>query len=358
MAQAGVASASPKEAVTLAGTGASLAPACALLGLSGAASLIFQILWIKQLSLIVGVEVHAIATAVSAFFLGLAAGSWRLGSLAERHANPWRLYALVELAIGLSALAVTVALAHSAGLFARWQPQQPLLAWTALFAVVALAPFFMGGTLPILLRAVGAGRAGHDGGALYAANTTGAIAGALLPAFLLIPALGVQGTALAAAALNLAAAWGAWSLRGRRLARATDSPAVRDAPRLSSGARLAVALYAVAGAVALGYEVLWSQMIIPFMSTRAFAFSVVLAVYLAGLALGAALYARWGHRFGDPWRVFAALIAGAGLIALAQAALLGAWLAPVSYTHLDVYKRQGPCCAIACTCRTTPWPTG
>lgn len=155
--------------------------------------------------------------------------------------------------------------------------------------MVALAPFFMGGTLPILLRAVGAGRAGHDGGALYAANTTGAIAGALLPAFLLIPALGVQGTALAAAALNLAAAWGAWSLRGRRLARATDSPAVRDAPRLSSGARLAVALYAVAGAVALGYEVLWSQMIIPFMSTRAFAFSVVLAVYLAGLALGAAL---------------------------------------------------------------------
>ncbi|MFP3702305.1 hypothetical protein SB758_43195, partial [Burkholderia sp. SIMBA_013] len=76
-----------------------------------------------------------IATAVSAFFLGLAAGSWRLGRLAERHANPWRLYAIVELAIGLSALAVTVALAHSAGLFARWQLQQPLLAWAALFAV-------------------------------------------------------------------------------------------------------------------------------------------------------------------------------------------------------------------------------
>lgn len=328
MAQAGVASASPNEAGTLTGAGASLAPACALLGLSGAASLIFQILWIKQLSLIVGVEVHAIATAVSAFFLGLAAGSWWLGRLAERHANPWRLYAAVELAIGLAALAVTFLLAHGAGLFARWQPQQPLLAWAILFAVVALAPFFMGGTLPILMRAVSAGRSGHDGGALYAANTTGAIAGALLPAFLLIPALGVQGSALAAAALNLAAACGAWSLRGRPPAPAVDGPAAREASRLSPQGRLAVALYAVAGAVALGYEVLWSQMIIPFMSTRAFAFSVVLAIYLAGLALGAACYARWGHRFGDPWRVFAKLIAGAGLIALAEAALLGLWLVP------------------------------
>ncbi|WP_459166400.1 spermidine synthase family protein, partial [Achromobacter xylosoxidans] len=109
---------------------------------------------------------------------------------------------------------------------------------------------------------------------------------------------------------------------------AVDGPAAREASRLSPQGRLAVALYAVAGAVALGYEVLWSQMIIPFMSTRAFAFSVVLAVYLAGLALGAACYARWGHRFGDPWRVFATLIAGAGLIALAEAALLGLWLVP------------------------------
>ncbi|KAG0774983.1 hypothetical protein G6F22_013642 [Rhizopus arrhizus] len=62
------------------------------------------------------------------------------------------------------------------------------------------------------------------------------------------------------------------------------------------------------------------------MSTRAFAFSIVLAVYLAGLAVGAALYARCERWLGDPWRVFGFLVAGAGLVALVEAALLGRWL--------------------------------
>ncbi|MDQ6216687.1 hypothetical protein, partial [Achromobacter insolitus] len=75
-------------------------------------------------------------------------------------------------------------------------------------------PFFWGGTLPVLLRAVSRGDAdvSRRGGALYAANTCGAILGALLPAFFLIPRFGVQGAALAAAALNLLAAAGAWLL--------------------------------------------------------------------------------------------------------------------------------------------------
>ncbi|MCD0502194.1 fused MFS/spermidine synthase [Bordetella petrii] len=293
------------------------------------AALVFQILWIKQLSLIVGVEVHAIATAISAFFLGLAAGSWWLGRRADRADRPFRLYAAIEVGIAVVAIAVTQALAHGAGAFARGEQFNALLAWLAVFIVIGAAPFLMGGTLPVLLRATGAGRVGRAGAALYAANTGGAIVGALLPAFVLIPSLGVQGAALAAAGFNVLAALGAWALDRQAASVAASPPAIERArtPRpLPRDSRLAIGLYAIAGAVALGYEVLWSQMIVPFMSTRAFAFSIVLAVYLAGLALGSALYARFEQRLGDPWRVFGVLVACAGVFALLEAALLGRWL--------------------------------
>ncbi|MFY0479905.1 fused MFS/spermidine synthase [Achromobacter marplatensis] len=303
--------------------------AAVLLALSGVASLIFQILWIKQLSLIVGVEVHAIAAAVGAFFLGLAAGSWLLGRRADRSTRPFLLYAGIEVAIAVLGVGVTAILALGAPAFARGEAVSPLLAWLAVVLVVGVAPFFMGGTLPVLLRATGAGRIGRAGATLYAANTGGAIIGALLPAFLLIPALGVRGAAWAAAGLNLLAALGAWSLHRKSRPAAGEAlpPSVTSpTPALPQDARVALGLYAAAGAVAMGYEVLWSQMVVPFMSTRAFAFSIVLAVYLAGLAMGAALYARCERWLGDPWRVFGFLVTGAGLVALVEAALLGRWL--------------------------------
>ena len=199
--------------------------------------------------------------------------------------------------------------------------------------------------MPVLLRAVSRGDAdvSRRGGALYAANTCGAILGALLPAFFLIPRFGVQGAALAAAALNLLAAAGAWLLdRSTGSGTTPAQDAQLAAAPLPAQARLAVALYAVAGAVALGYEVLWSQMIVPFMSTRAFAFAIVLATYLAGLAIGAALYARWAHRVRNPWPVFGFLIAGAGLVAVLEVALLGKWLVLAqTYAEAAVYQWTG-----------------
>src|SRR5690606_31559208 len=125
------------------------------------------------------------------------------------------------------------------------------------FLLAGIAPFFMGGTLPALVRAVtthtdGASRAG---GLLYAANTAGAIVGALLPAFLLIRYLGVQGSAWAAASLNILAAAGALWLARRAAPRDVLRARVRAA--FSGDARWAITLYGLAGGIALGYEVLW-----------------------------------------------------------------------------------------------------
>ncbi|HEX2888441.1 fused MFS/spermidine synthase [Vineibacter terrae] len=304
--------------------GRALAALALLLFLSGAGALVYQVLWIKQLSLVVGVDVHAVTAGVGAFFAGLALGGFVLGRWADRVARPLFFYALLEVGVAVLGVATTLGLAHAAPLFATLEAHGGLLAWVPLLALVGVAPFLMGGTLPVLVRALRlqAGQVGAGGGRLYAANTAGAIAGALLASFLLIPALGVQGSAYAAAAANLLAAVGAVAL----VRRAPSAVRIAAPARPASDARAAIILYALAGGIALGYEVVWSQAIVQFVSTRSFAFSVVLATYLTGLVAGAALFARWVDRVRDPWAAFGLLIAAAGLVALLEIAVLGRWV--------------------------------
>jgi spermidine synthase len=312
---------------------------CALLlFISGSAALVYQVLWIKQLSLVVGVEVYAITTGVSAFFAGLAVGGLLFGRIADRLARPVLLYAALEMAVALLGVGATFGLGNAAGLFVRLEAHVGLLAWLLPFALVGIPALLMGGTLPVLMRAIGpaSGHIGNAGGRLYAANTAGAIAGTLLTAFALIPSLGVRGTALAAAALNVIAACGAlWQHRRQRL---TPALPVLESSVRTPAARVALVLYTLAGGVALGYEVLWSQAIVQFMSTRTFAFSVMLATYLAGLVLGSALYARRADRLRDPWGLFGLLIAAAGLLSLLEIAGLGRWLVDAQ-SHVEAWVR-------------------
>lgn len=307
--------------------------ACGLLLASGVSALVFQVLWVKQLALVVGVEVHAVALGVAAFFAGLALGGWLAGPRADAHARPLRLYAGIEAGIAVLACVSTLALAHSAAPFVWLEAHLGPLAWLLPTLLVMLPAMLMGATLPVLMRAVAprASRVGHTGGGLYAANTLGAIVGALLSSFVLIPVLGVRGSAFAAAALNVAVGLAALALDRSAVSKPPASSAFSAAPartpaRATPFARRALWLYALAGGVALGYEVVWSQAIVQFMSTRAFAFSVMLATYLAGLMIGSALYSRWADRVRDPWTAFGLLITAAGLIALLEFAALGPWL--------------------------------
>ncbi len=299
-------------------------PARTLLFFSGVAALVYQAIWIKQLTLVVGVDVYAVTTGVSGFFAGLALGSALFGRLADRSGNPLRLYALLEVGIAVLGVGATLALARAAPLFVALQSGVGLLAWALPFVLVAAPAALMGGTLPPLLAAVhpATGSIGRETGRLYAANTAGAIVGALLTVFLIVPAFGIRGASLSAASLNVALALAAFAVARRSAVPATGTPAPGD----PASGRLALALYAVAGGVALGYEVVWTQVIVQFLSTRAIAFSIVLATYLLGLVIGSWLFARFADRVRRPWLVFGLLIAGAGLAALGTFAALGPWL--------------------------------
>ena len=299
----------------------------ALLFCSGAAALVYQVLWIKQLSLVVGIEVYSIAVAVSAFFAGLALGSFIIGRWADRLERPLLLASALEFGIALVGIAATFLLSHAAAPFAAIETRVGGLAWMIPFMLVGAPSFVMGGTLPVLIRSWVSedGSVASAGGAFYAVNTAGGIVGALLSSFAFLPWFGIRGTAFAAGTLNLVSAVIALTLN--RDSSLRHPIAIVTEPRsLSHQARIALALYALAGGIALGYEVVWSQAIVQFLSTRSFAFSIVLATYLAGMVLGSALYARFADKVENPWGAFGFLIAAAGLIALLEIAFLGAWL--------------------------------
>ncbi|MDF3882222.1 spermidine synthase, partial [Cupriavidus basilensis] len=196
----------------------------ALLFASGASALVYQVLWVKQVALIVGVDVYAVTTGVSAFFLGLACGGWALGRRADRAARPLMFYAALELGIAVLGLGATLGLAQAAPWFVAIESRAGLLAWCLPFALIGVPALLMGGTLPALMAACAppAGKVARTGGGLYAANTLGAMAGALLTTFMLVPSFGVRGAAMAAALVNLALAATALGLGRASAPRAID----------------------------------------------------------------------------------------------------------------------------------------
>ena len=134
-----------------------------------------------------------------------------------------------------------------------------------------------------------------------------------LTPFLLVPLLGVRGTGLTAGILNLGLAITAFALSRKHYTRAAHHETRKP---LRGEAQMAVTLYALAGGIALGYEVVWTQAIVQFLSTRTYAFALVVATYLAGLVLGSFLHARLADQVNRPWTVFGLLVGGAGASAL------------------------------------------
>ena len=125
-----------------------------LLVMSGIAGFVYQLLWVKQLSLVVGADVFAVTTAVSAFFAGLAIGSYGFGKRADRLARPLRLYAFVEIGIGVLGVLATLLIGQSAPWFAWLETHTGPVAWALPFVLVGLPAVLMGGTVPLMMRVV------------------------------------------------------------------------------------------------------------------------------------------------------------------------------------------------------------
>ncbi len=273
--------------------------------LSGFSALIYELLWTKQLSLVFGTNMAAVSTVASAFMAGLALGSFLFGRIADRSSNLPRLYAGLEFAILICALGFipTLHLVETVYVFlCQTFPDAPATTTSlrCLLAGLILLPSTtcMGGTLPIICRYFADDDISVAAGRFYAINTFGAVTGWLSAGFLLIPTLGLSDTGWLAMAISLVIA-GCFFQASRRIKRqrTTSIAAPTAAPPLPPKQRaLLLGTVAVLGALALGYEMLWTRTFILFMGTTSFAFSGILGIYLTGLALGGTLYARRLHR--------------------------------------------------------------
>jgi len=310
---------------------------------SGAAALAYQVLFAKELALVFGSTATATFTVLATFLGGMAIGSLIGGALAARVARPVVAYAVVELAIGAFCVATPTLFSAIQGAYVFLASDLPpaapglLVLRVALGAGVLLVPtVLMGMTLPLLAQALNplGDRLGNAVAWLYACNTAGAALGALLTGYAVIPIFGVHATTLIAATLNLLVALGALEL-AKRLGGVTRAPvcvggrstggtihsravAGNGGTRVLAGAWVALGL---GGMLSLGLEVVYVHLLSIVAGNSVYAFGLMLATFLIGLAIGGECGRRLIERPGIDYSAWLAV----AQLSLAATVALGAW---------------------------------
>jgi len=358
-------------------------PFLILFAVSGAAALIYEVVWTRLLTLQMGHGIAAASTVLAAFMGGLAVGAAVAGRRGGR-LPPQRalaVYAGLELAIGVLALLLPPALAAVRPLLVSAYADGDGGATFALLRLgtsvllLAVPAAAMGATFPIASRWMvrAAASAAQDAGGLYAANTLGAAVGAVLAGFVLIPALGLTGSTWVGVALNLVAAAGAYAIArsAAPLANSTNESAHLEgegfSPRRATAARgkadakasalqtspdarpwLAALALGASGFASLTLQVVWTRLLVQILGPTTYAFSIVVAIFIIGIAGGAAGGAWLAARLRS-----AAVGLAIGLLASAALSLAAAsavdWalltiaeiVARPDYQFADVLTREG-----------------
>ncbi len=280
--------------------------------LSGFAALIYQVLWVRQLGLLLGSTTQAVALTVAIFFGGLASGGWFWGRLGSRIRSPLAGFGWLEMGVALTALS------HFALLGAYHQLYPTLYGilgdsvWLntlakALMAATLLFPasFLMGGTLPMMVQHwvrddLGRSRQralGAVGSLLYGVNTAGSAMGAL-------------------AAVLLAQKTTASDVKTA----CPKEESIRiPTPQSTKSPLFIIALAMGSGFATLGIEVVWTRLFAQVLQNSSYTYALVLTTFLLALALGslnANLLSRW-KRVAPEW-ILGILLVLAGVAAAAS----------------------------------------
>ena len=292
--------------------------------LSGLAGLIYQTAWTREFAFVFGTSNLAVATVLAAYMAGLAAGAAVAARFAHRITRPLLTYGLLELGVGLSALAVPFAIDGSQALHVALLGGQAALSSTGglstalfylvcSFAILMVPTAMMGATLPLLVRhsVHTEDEIGSKIGLLYSINTAGAVVGTIIAAFLLLPTLGLRQTIYVAAGFNGLVFLAAWALArsaGNQFSTDRTLP-THDLPAAGRTAWMLPLIF-VSGIVSFTYEVLWVRLLEHMLGGSVYAFSTMLASFLAGIALGAAVASSdfgWAQPASEPRAVLRSL---------------------------------------------------
>jgi spermidine synthase len=294
--------------------------------LSGAAGLMYEALWARYLGLLVGHSAYAQIIVLAIFLGGMGAGALLTGARSSRLADPLKWYVRAEIAIGILGVLFDPLFRGLMGwtfdaLLPSVASGSMAIAATWTVAALSILPqsILLGTTFPLmtagLLRRTSSGT-GRTISILYAANSGGAAVGVLVAGFVLLPALGLPGTVLAAAVLSLIAGGIAFAIVARHV------PTTAFAPASIAGASGTVGpmLLAVVGGTAVAsfiYEVGWIRMLSLLLSSATHSFELMLSAFILGLALGAWWVRRGADGWRDPLRALGIIQVAMGVAAIA-----------------------------------------
>jgi len=271
---------------------------------SGCAALIYQVTWARLLGFSMGSTSAAISTVLTAFFLGLAIGSYFADKVLHGKLIDLRTFIILEFIIGASGLLLVPILLNLDYAMAILGESGSLLSvkFATSLIVLIVPTVCMGATYPVLASVVvhQQDKMGSDLGKLYALNTLGAVMGALICGFVLIPKLGIDGAVYVAAALNLCVVIAGYYLfitLKRQIS--VDKLCEYDASESSdfngntaTHYRIAVVLFCT-GFISIACEVAWTKYLSIFTGATIFGFAAILSIFLIGIALGSWVIKRY-----------------------------------------------------------------
>jgi spermidine synthase len=271
---------------------------------SGIASLIYQVVWVRMLTLVFGHTIYSVSIVLSAFMAGLGLGSYLWGRTIDKTGKPLLVYGKIEIFIGVSAALLSILLSNFSPIYAWLHQLLPDLLFLAAilkavlaFLLVLIPTIFMGATLPVMCKyfATDDANLGQQVSYLYSINTLGAAAGCLFAGYFLIGFFGVLETALLAAGINLLIGLVCIGVfkkvePGFVCGFGLPKPAF-DRLQLDKANSLWLVISFLCGFTALAYEVVWTRLLVFSIGSTVYSFSLMLANFLFGITVGGLLIA-------------------------------------------------------------------
>ena len=329
--------------------------------LSGFAALLYEVVWLRQFAIIFGTSEFALAVVLSAYLAGLSLGASVAGRFVHRVKRPVLTYAILELVIAGTAVAVPLALQFARVVLVdifggQTEPTdaggifQILFVIASTFIIIMIPTGAMGATLPLLTRHAvrNESEVGDRVGLLYAINTLGAVVGILCAAFLLLPAWGMYATMLAGVVVNfvvfLLAVFAvrilpeaaqenmdggeAQNVRTFAVEETMPSGSMPEGAVRPLLGQLVLPLIFFSGAVSFAWEIIWTRLLSHVLGGSIFAFATMLSSFLLGILIGSAIASRWAktrRQAADGLAICQLGIAVSSLAVFHQIGLLAEW---------------------------------
>jgi spermidine synthase len=284
---------------------------------SGISGLIYEIVWTRIFTLLFGNTTYAISTVLTAFMGGLAAGSFIFGRIADKNSSPLKLYAILELCIGISALCVPFLINIFDGFYLSILGNTPPSAFSAniirffiSFLILFVPTTLMGGTLPVLSRYFihKIEELGWNVAVIYSVNTFGAVIGCFMTGYMLVATIGVKNTTFLSVFINIVVGVAALIVGNRRSevvnqlsedrgqgikgSRGRDKKNLNPRTLESLNPSLLLFFFGLSGFTALSYEILWTRAFSLTFYSTVYLFSNILTVFLVGIAIGSLVFTR------------------------------------------------------------------